>query len=988
MPIRLKPVPFLRAHHLMILVLSFCCAGERVRSCDASDDPPKPNFVVFLMDDVGHADIGVQGAEGFETPSFDRMAREGTRLTSFYVHPVCGVTRAALLTGCYAMRVAEVGNEKHGHPVLHPEEITIAEMLKQAGYATALIGKWHLAGPGNRGEFRGELLPNAQGFDYWFGTPTHNGFSRTIEGSKFRAQLMRNGQTVDPEVDQKDMDQLTRQYTDEAVAWMRAHRDEPFFLYVAHNMAHVVLGASEDFRGTSQRGLYGDAMQELDWSLGQILATIRELGLDDRTLVIATSDNGPWVEEHLAGETPRDDHYGRATPLRGSKMMTWEGGVRVPCIARWPGKVPESRVTDEPVAVIDLLPTFATLAEVDLLADRIIDGRDLTPLLMGTNGDRPVHDALYSYAFTHLQAVRSGKWKLVLARPERPPWCSWSARMIDAVAEPELYDLSSDMGEQRNVAHDHPEQVAQMLKLVDQARADLGDYDRIGTGQRFFDEGPRRAESARWLPETDRHRGSDKKEENGRRFPRDFRYRVAIGPQSGVTRRDPSDVIRVGGTYYVWYSKVRRGPDVWGYPSGYSADVWYATSPNGIDWLEQGQALKKGGPGAWDEHGVFTPNIFVADGLYYLYYTGVARGHDATTPTRIGVAVSRSPDGPWKRWEGNPVLEPSEDPERFDSMRVDDAALVRRGDEVWLYYKGRQQGRSPGETKMGVAISRSPTGPFAKHGEPTALHPGHEVLIWSERGGVASMATAAGPRQIYFAADGIAFEPQNAVAHAPRAPGAFRPDLSDGDGGEQGLRWGISHTSHQGDLHLVRFDALHEPAVPVGNNQLKVEYDHPPPVGPLRFDFETGDLQGWRVVDGSFESLLTDRANFHHMLDQAPYNKQGKYFLSTLERRSGGRGNDSQTGIVESPEFTITGDAASFLIGGGGHPGTYVALVDATSGEELLTARGKNAEIMMRVQWDVGPYRGRRVKLRVVDRETKGWGHVTFDDFSCQGELH
>ncbi|GAB6167051.1 sulfatase [Thermostilla marina] len=479
---------------------ALCLVGEGTAVSDEpTEDVRRPNFIVFLMDDVGYGDIGVQGAKGFQTPNIDRMAAEGMRFTDFYVHPVCGVTRAALMTGCYAMRVGEVGNVKHQHPVLHPQEITVAELLKQAGYATALIGKWHLAGEHRPGTWPKELMPNAQGFDYWFGTPSHNGTTRTIEAGRYRAQLMRNMETLDPSIDQSEMDMLTRRYTQEAVTWIREHRDEPFFLYVAHNMAHVVLGASPEFRGSSDRGLYGDVMQELDWSLGEILNTLRELKIDRNTLVVLASDNGPWVEKHLAGKTPKDDHYGRATPLRGYKMTTWEGGVRVPCIFWMPQTVPAGVVCREPVAVFDLFPTFAAMAGAAIPGDRVIDGRDLTPLLTGRPGATSPHEAIYYYSFVHLQAVRSGRWKLVLPRPKNPPWTGWSARMQEAVPEPQLYDLVEDISEKHDVAAEHPEVVDRLMNLVDKARAELGDYDRIGPGQRFFEPGPRRSESRRWI---------------------------------------------------------------------------------------------------------------------------------------------------------------------------------------------------------------------------------------------------------------------------------------------------------------------------------------------------------------------------------------------------------------------------------------------------------------------------------------------------------
>jgi len=292
--------------------------------------------------------------------------------------------------------------------------------------------------------------------------------------------------------------------------------------------------------------------------------------------------------------------------------------------------------------------------------------------------------------------------------------------------------------------------------------------------------------------------------DGGGPYPQSFTFTDAIGHEPGVTRRDPSDVIKVGGKFYVWYSKVKKGPGVFQYPSGYSADVWYATSPDGRQWTEQGETAGKGGPGAWDEHGVFTPNILVFGGKCYLFYTAVAAGHGSTTPTRIGVTVSDSPDGPWKKFEGNPVLSPSPDPAQFDSMRVDDAAFVVRDGKIWFYYKGRQINKSPAETKMGVAIGDSPTGPFVKHGEP--LHQGHEVMVWPQGAGVASLASAAGPRMIYFAADGLHFQPRTLLKGGLGAPGAYRNDHFQNNAVGQGLTWGICHSTKSGDVYLRRFD--------------------------------------------------------------------------------------------------------------------------------------------------------------------------------------
>lgn len=379
-----------------------------------------PNFVIILADDLGFGDLSCYGNRHIRTPSLDRMAAEGIRLTSFYAQNVCGPSRAALLTGCYPIRVAEPGNTKGAHTVLHPWEETIAEVLKARGYVSGLIGKWHLAGAGSHergpgtGPYRSELLPNSQGFDYFFGTPSHNGTTRAVEPDGWKTELMRNGEVLESPT---DLNLITRRYTEEAIAFLERNHDQPFFLYLSHTMPHVPLGASPDFTGRSVRGLYGDVVEELDWSVGRVLDALKRLALDQTTLVVFTSDNGPWIEEHLG------DHGGSASPLRGFKMNTWEGGLRVPGIFRWPGRIAGGQVSDEMASTLDLLPTFAKLAEAPLPSGRKLDGLDLSPWLEGRSGRSP-RESFFYYAYTHLQAVRDRRWKLVLKRPADPPWTS------------------------------------------------------------------------------------------------------------------------------------------------------------------------------------------------------------------------------------------------------------------------------------------------------------------------------------------------------------------------------------------------------------------------------------------------------------------------------------------------------------------------------------------------------------------------------------
>ncbi len=276
-----------------------------------------------------------------------------------------------------------------------------------------------------------------------------------------------------------------------------------------------------------------------------------------------------------------------------------------------------------------------------------------------------------------------------------------------------------------------------------------------------------------------------------------FSYTTALDSEDGVTRRDPSDVIKVGSLYYLWYTKVLESQE--GYPSGYPGVIAYATSTDGENWQEQGVCLETGKGETWDSHGVFTPNILIADGKYYLFYTAVPEPFDVpytkgVTPTAIGLAVADSPDGPWKKFKKNPILKPeASEPDYFDSFRVDDASLIVRDGKYWLYYKGRSQNKSTGDTKMGLAIADKPTGPYKKQKQYGPLHAGHEVLVWPLNGGVASMATASGPKAIYFAADGVHFEMQDKAQNCPSAPGIYRSDNFQNNTSMQPPYWGISH---------------------------------------------------------------------------------------------------------------------------------------------------------------------------------------------------
>ncbi len=434
----------------------------------AATDGNPPNFIVIFCDDLGYGDVGCFGSRRNRTPNIDRMATEGMRFTSFYVTSgVCTPSRSSLMTGCYPRRVSMHQNEA-GQCVLfplnqkglHPEEITLAEVLKRQDYATACIGKWHL---GDQPEF----LPTRQGFDTYFGIPYSNDMGGRKEGDgRPPLPLMRNEEVVEAPADQTT---LTRRYAEETIKFITANKDRPFLVYLAHTMPHMPLHASDAFRGRSSNGLYGDAVEEIDWSVGRILDAVRSLGLDERTLVVFTSDNGA-----TGGE-------GRSNgPLRGHKGTTWEGGMREPCVMRWPGRIPPGTACDELACTMDLLPTFARLAGTRPPADRIIDGRDIRPLMFGEKDARSPHEVFFYYQMDQLQAVRSGRWKLHL--PLKLKKRNWGE------AEPgiplQLYDLQTDIGERNDVADRHPEVVARLTAWAEKARADLGDVDRPGSGQR------------------------------------------------------------------------------------------------------------------------------------------------------------------------------------------------------------------------------------------------------------------------------------------------------------------------------------------------------------------------------------------------------------------------------------------------------------------------------------------------------------------------
>ncbi|MFH1568640.1 MAG: sulfatase [Gemmatimonadota bacterium] len=415
----------------------------------------QPNIILINCDDLGYGDIGCYGSTVHSTPALDRMAAEGLRFTDFYMaSPVCSPSRGAMMTGCYPPRIGLGTNERGawvlfpGDAVgLNPDEITIARLLQERGYATQLVGKWHL---GDQPEF----LPTRHGFDSYYGLPYSNDMGRQA-GREDRwppLPLLRDEEVIQQQPDQAA---LTERYVEESVRFIRAHRDAPFFLYLAHMYVHLPLYPPARFAAQSRNGRYGACVEAVDWSVAVLLDELRRQGLEENTLVLFTSDNGSRTHEG-----------GSNAPLRGTKGTTWEGGMRLPLVARWPGQVPAGAACGEVATSMDLLPTLAGLAGSRVPGDRIIDGRDIRPLLLGEAGAASPHEAFYYYFRNDLEAVRAGRWKLFVRRWERESRGSRPAR--------ELYDLEADVGETTDLSVRHPEVVARLTALAERIKADLG----------------------------------------------------------------------------------------------------------------------------------------------------------------------------------------------------------------------------------------------------------------------------------------------------------------------------------------------------------------------------------------------------------------------------------------------------------------------------------------------------------------------------------
>jgi len=460
------------------LVTTMCLSSSLIAQQKQSVTPP--NVVLFFLDDMGYGDLSVTGALGYNTPNIDKMALEGSRFTNYMAaQAVCTASRAALLTGCYPNRIGLNGALGPSSSTgLNTEEETLAELLKAKGYSTGIFGKWHL---GSKKAF----LPLQHGFDEYYGIPYSHDmwpFHPNQTHAKYPPLPLYEGNKVIKTINSlDDAAELTTAITKRAVDFIRKHKQDPFFMYIPHPLPHVPMAVSSRFKGKSERGIYGDVLMELDWSVGEILAELKKQGLDKNTIILFTSDNGPWLNY--------GDHAGSSGGFREGKGTTFEGGQRVPLIVKWPGVVPAGRVSNKLMAAMDILPTIVTLCGAELPKKKI-DGVEWTALLKGDDTQTPRDEFLYYYRQNNLEAVRKGNWKLIFPHPGRsyeensPGQDGLPGIAPENIAFPmALYNLERDPGERYDVSEQYPEVVKKLNKLAEAARDDLGDNLQKRTGK-------------------------------------------------------------------------------------------------------------------------------------------------------------------------------------------------------------------------------------------------------------------------------------------------------------------------------------------------------------------------------------------------------------------------------------------------------------------------------------------------------------------------
>lgn len=474
----MKNKPFFISSLIILLIVAALCGFNTAPKENKNN--ATPNVVIIFMDDMGYGDLECYGGFPYHTPHINKLAAEGMRFTNFYAaQAVCTASRAALLTGCYPNRIGMHGAIDHNSKIaLNPDEETIAELLKANGYKTGMVGKWHLG-------HKPPYLPMQHGFDEYFGLPYSNDMWPVAYDGKpwadttfWRAKypplpLIEGNKTIQILNKLDDQSDLTSIYTERAVSFIKKNKKNPFFLYLAHSMVHVPIAASAKFKGKSGAGLFGDVMQEVDWSVGEVMKALKENGIDKNTLVIFTSDNGPWLSF--------GNHAGNTGGLREGKGTAWEGGLRVPCIMNWPGKIEAGTICNNISSTIDVLPTLVNLTHSNT-SQKKIDGVDLTALLMGDTKTNPRDEFVYYYDKNSLKGIRKGEWKLVFpstsqtyGKPGAIGADGFPGKYGTQEVSLALYNLSTDPGEARDVKESHPEIVQKLTLIANEYRKTLGD---------------------------------------------------------------------------------------------------------------------------------------------------------------------------------------------------------------------------------------------------------------------------------------------------------------------------------------------------------------------------------------------------------------------------------------------------------------------------------------------------------------------------------
>ena len=786
------------------------------------------NVIFIMSDDQGPWAMGCAGNPEIMTPNLDRIAAEGMRFSNFYcASPVCSPSRATFFTGMMPSRHGVHDHISRGN--VPPNSVdylagftSYVDVLAAHGYECGISGKWHL-GQSEKPHFS---------FSHWF---VHQ-----LGASDYHnAPMVRNGKLV------KEPGYITDVITDDALCFLDLHGrgSAPFYLSVHYTAPHdpwtghpqdivdlydecpftscpqepvhpwaggwtnECLGNREMLKG------YFAAVTAMDANIGRILRKVSELGIDENTLICFFSDNGQSCGLH--------GFWGKGNGTYPQNM--YDVTTKVPAIFRHPGRIPAGRVVDDLASAYDFFPTlldYLDLPEAGALqpaappsgnplsgGSRLdsgrLPGRSLVPVLLGEKAAEREEVIVFD-EYGPVRMIRTNEWKYVHRYPEGP--C-------------ELYDMVNDPVERRNLIED-PGQKKRVKDLKGRLEEWFDRYSEPekngkdlpvkGIGQLM--PVPKETDASAAFNPVPAHWFMNYNHDGGGYVPPELKtpnYRIrpvsGIGYDPEVERQDPSNVIKVADTYYVWYTQRNTGVH------GYASTIFYAASNDGVWWHDRGQALGKGRSGEWDSFGVITPYVAVADGRYYLYYTGTSDARPFRpngTLRHIGVAVAESPDGPWLKFSGNPVLSPDKDSYRFDSLLVDDTHVIVRNGEFWLYFKGRSRSLKPDQTKWGLAIADHPTGPFLKYEHNPVLGSGHTVCVWPHRTGVAALVDNAGPERftVQYAADSIHFKRAAKLDFVHTGCGPYDPDAFSNHPYGRGIEWGAAQHVTNGHVHIIRFD--------------------------------------------------------------------------------------------------------------------------------------------------------------------------------------